>query len=80
MRLFCCRAALPSVRLHKGVFRHEEVVSTLLSGKSLAELSVTALGFSDFLLDSSPAAGLSHGEHTLIARHTDANFDDLVGP
>jgi hypothetical protein len=38
------------------------------------------LGFSDFLLDSSPAAGLSHGEHTLIARHTDANFNDLVGP
>ena len=51
LRLFRGSSSL-TLRLHEGVFRHEEVVASLLSSKGLTKLCVTALGLGYALLDA----------------------------
>ena len=52
LRLLSCSSTLSLSSFDKGVLRHEEVISSLLSGKSLAELRVTALSLGNLLLDT----------------------------
>lgn len=67
-----------ALRLHEGVFRHEEVVASLLSSDSLAKLRVTALSLGYFLLNPRARAGFPDREDSLVARHSDSDLYDLV--
>ena len=60
------------------MFRHEEVVTGLLSSDRLAKLSVTALCLSYFLFDPGTRASFPDWENSFIARHSYSDLYDLV--
>ena len=60
------------------MFRHKEVVTSLLSSDRLAKLSVTALCLGYFLFDPGARTSFPYRKDSFIARHSDSDLYDLV--